>query len=93
MDNPLLHPEVLAALNIDTLSDNDKVAFLSQHGDVIFTQSLERLERELDETLKDELYEFLGSDPEPVTLLTYLLARHDQFADIVRTVVADVQAD
>jgi len=92
MQNSQLYPDIIAALGIGHLSDNDQLVFLSEHGDTIFVEAINRLDALLSEPEQLEVQTFLESDPEPEVLIDFLLKNFHIFTDILRGVATETSS-
>lgn len=91
MQNPLLQTEVITALGIGDLSENDQLVFLSKHGDIIFDTALNRFDALLSSPDQQQLREYLATDPEPDVLVHYLLGKYEQFAVVLHAVAEEIK--
>jgi hypothetical protein len=91
MKTTLLQPNLVAALGIADLSENDQLVFLSTHGDAIFDRALNRFESLLSEPQQQELCEYLSTEPELEVLVIHLLDTYEQFAPVLEAAAAEVK--
>jgi hypothetical protein len=66
-------------LNLNALSEDDRVRFYSEMGGVIFEAALTRLIGSLDENSLSALEHYLETEPEPNQLITYLQQNYSDF--------------
>ena len=92
MKNPLLQPEVIAALDIGSLSQDDRITFLSSYVDSIFEAAITRFDTLLSEPDQQELRVYLATDPEPEDLVSHLMKEYDNFAVVLKAVAAEIKA-
>jgi len=92
MQNSQLYPDIIAALGIEHLSENDQFVFLSEHGDTIFVEAINRLDALLTEPEQLEVQTYLETDPEPEVLIDFLLNKFQIFSDILRAVATETSS-
>lgn len=83
MPNQLLQQDITDSLGLLALSDEEKVVFLSEIGDVVLESALIRLAEELSPDQELALEQFLDTNPEPDTLMNHLLTHHQNFESIL----------
>lgn len=90
MSKSILNPEVLQSLGIAGLSENDQVAFLSEHADDIFLTSMDRFETSLEGEDLVQVQLFLSEDPEPEEVINHLFENFESFKEVLKEVVSEI---
>jgi len=93
MAQNILQQNITKVLGIDSLSEQEQAAFLSEVGDVIFQTSLVRLVSSLTEDQQHALEEYLDTEPEPEVLLEHLLSHYKAFQTILEEAVIEFKED
>lgn len=89
----ILQQNITKVLGIDSLSEQEQAAFLSEVGDVIFQTSLVRLVSSLTDDQQHALEEYLDTEPEPEVLLEHLLSHYQAFQAILEEAVIEFKED
>lgn len=83
MPNQLLQQDITGTLGLNGLTDDEKIVFLSEIGDVVLESTLIRLAEDLSPDQELALEQFLDTEPEPDTLMNHLLQHHQNFEQIL----------
>lgn len=84
MSQTILEQNIIGTLGLETLSDQEKVAFLSQVGDVLIESVLLRLVADMTPEQEVSLGYYLETSPDSETLLTHLLEHYKDFELILQ---------
>lgn len=79
----LLQQNIMNTLGLETLSDEEKLVFLEQVGDVVMEAALLRLIVGLDENQEAALEQYLETEPTGEVLFGHLIQHHKNFEMIL----------
>ena len=88
MSDDVIQKDISEAVGLSGLSDDEKVVFLANIGDVVLDASFLRLVADLSEDQQEALQQFLETEPTPENLMKHLLEHHQQFETILEEEIA-----
>jgi len=88
-----LNDNIADLIGLGGLSDDEKVAFLSEIGDVVLESAMLRLVGDLSEDQTEALDQFLETEPEPEVLMKHLFEHHKDFETILEEEIAALREE
>lgn len=93
MNLSLLQKDISDVLGLEALSEEERVVFLSNIGDVIMESALLRLVADLSPDQQAALEQFLESEPDGETLMKHLLEHHKAFESLLEEEIIAFKED
>jgi len=81
--NTKLETDLSSLMGLDGLTDEEKVVFLNEIGDLVLESALLRLVADLTDDQQEALDQFLEAEPDADTLMKHLLAHHANFETLL----------
>lgn len=93
MSKQILEENIVELLGVDGLNDEEKVAFVSEIGDLVMESAMLRLISGLSPEQTEALDQFLDMEPEPDVLMNHLLKHHTDFENIIEEEIVAFKQD
>lgn len=93
MTQTILEKDITKTLGLDTLSDEEKIIFLTQIGGAVMESSLLRLISSLTEEQATSLEYYLDTKPEAAVLMKHLLEHYKDFESLLKEEIIAFKED
>ena len=93
MSQTILEKDITKTLGLDSLSDEQQAAFLSNVGSIVLESSLLHLVESFDEQQQESLQYYLDTNPTPDALMEHLLKHYKKFEKILEEEIISFKED